>query len=158
LDAATSNNCTGAEYSMIDLFSKYRGSINTLLVLSVALLILCNVFFAFRKSRTSVPSGTPIVPSEAQGRRLAFIDAVGAIGTGVLWTVLVQRGPSLAQLWLGARGVSHWLVVLLYTMVWLQLSRIVNHGTPVDARTTFIVRAILFAVFFFGAMIGLNDW
>jgi hypothetical protein len=143
---------------MLEFYVQHRGFLNLLLVFAFACCIPFAVFLAIRKQRAGVPSTHPTEQSVRQHGLITALNEAGAIGIGIVWTILIYKGPSLTQLSLGARGISHWTMVLFYTMVWLSLSRVMIPEGSAGAKPAIIVRLIAYGFFFLGAIVGLNDW
>jgi hypothetical protein len=146
------------EDHMLEFFAEHRGPINTLLVLAFACCVPFNLVLALRRRSAGLaaisPADLPVPPR----RVLSAVNVAGAIGIGILWTMLVYKGPSLPQLWLGAPGVSHWTMVLMYTMFWLPLSPVIIPETSAKVTTAIAVRGVVYGAFFLLAIVGLNDW
>ena len=143
---------------MLEFYLAHRGPISLLLVFAAACSMLFVTISAIHKQSARVPSTHPAEGPVPQHRLITAVNEAGAIGVGIVWTVLIYTGPSLTQLWLGAGGVSHWIVVLLYTQFWLSLSRVVVPANSADITSAIIVRVIIYGVFILGAFVGLNDW
>ena len=124
------------------LLAEYRGLANLLLLLGIT---CAGLIYVIRKQN-------------ARDFLIMAGDQVGAIGIGIVWTVLIYRGPSLNQLWQGAPGISHWTTVLLYTMIWLSSNRVAVVANGAELQPARAMRVALQGCFFFLAVVGLNDW
>jgi hypothetical protein len=142
---------------MLEFFAQHRGPIETLVVLAFACSVPFAVMAAIRRQRAHVAVTQPAEPPVLQHRLVAAVNEAGAIGVGIVWTVLIYKGPSLTQLWLGAGHVSRWTTVLAYTMFWLSLSRAMVPDSA-SVKPAIIARVVVYGMFLLLAVVGLNDW
>jgi hypothetical protein len=143
---------------MLQYYQEHRGLVDSTILLAVAFYLPFRVVAVVGKQQRThaVKPGESPAP---QHPLVADADLIGAIGTGILWTMLINKGPSLSQLWHGAGHVSRWLEVMLYTSAWLRMSRVKVHppGRPY-ACSAVLIRAIMYGLFFLPALMFLNDW
>jgi hypothetical protein len=141
---------------MLEFYTEHRGPINSLLVFAFACSISFNTIWVMRKQNARVPLAEGPVP---QHPIITAVNEVGAIGVGIVWAALIYMGPSLTQLWHGEGRLSRWLVVLLYTHLWLSISRATVTDNRVNVATAIIiVRVLVWGGFFLAALGVLNDW
>jgi hypothetical protein len=142
---------------VIDLVSQYRVPINLLLVFILACFVLLRVISLVRKQVSDAAAGHSEAPAP-QHPLLNAVDAAAAIGIGSAWTALFYTGPSLAELWQGQGSAAHWMVVLLYTWLWLSVRPPVPAKGTAAVLTSIVVRTGLYGLFFIVVIATLNNW
>jgi len=142
---------------MLKLYLEHRGAIDSTLVLAFA----CYLPFAVAASVSRQQSPEPANSVTSAARPHVLVTAaneIGAVGVGILWTMLLYLGPSFSQLSQGAGRVGHWLCVMLYTMMWLTMSRARVSGHRPQIAAAVAARAIIYGLFFLLAVTSLNNW
>jgi hypothetical protein len=141
---------------MLKLYVEHRGVIDSTLVLLFACYLPFAVTAAAR--RQSAERAKSVTAPAQQHVLVTAANEVGAVGVGILWTMLLYLGPSFSQLSHGAGRVSPWLCVLLYTMMWLTMSRVTIAEHRPQIVSAVVARAIVYGLFFLLAATSLNGW
>jgi hypothetical protein len=142
---------------MLQFYQEHRRLIDSLFVLGFASYMPFMVASVTRKRRRA-ELAVPGDSARPQPPIVTAVDQAGAIGVGVVWTMLFCKGPSLWQLSQGFGHAPHWLFVLLYTTIWVLVScaRVPGDGPSVAAAS--VTRMIVYGLFLLLAIMGLNDW